>query len=179
MRSVRHDHEPLYRLVRASWSDPLDASFSRGQSSNRWNPPSAFAALYTCCGESVARAVVLDLLKYAGVVFDDLRPEVRPQLAEISWAGEVVDVASAEGVAAAGFPPTYPKDVDHQQSQPRAVEWHAGGSEGVMCRSASLERMGISTWDGVHNLWGEVAIFVENARRQPRLIRRRTDLDWL
>ena len=175
---VEHDHEPLYRMVRASYADPLDASFSRVKVDNRWNPPDGFAALYACCSERVARAVALDLYQYAGIVLEDLQPAARPHLAEVGWSGRVIDVASVEGVAAAGFPPSYPTGIDYSQTQPKALEWHAAGSEGVVCRGASIDRLGLSDWTGPHPSWGEVAIFVENAATSPRLIRRRTDLEW-
>ena len=178
-RLVVHEHQPIYRVVRAGWADPLDASFSRRQRGNRWNAPGAFSVLYTCCSAGVARGVTLDLYRFAGIVLEDLQPAVRPQLVEISWDGEAVDVASPEGVAAAGFPPTYPLGVDWPQTQPAAAEWHADGHEGVVCRSASLARLGFSAWEGAHPRWGEFAIFVERARRAPWLVRRRDDLDWL
>ena len=178
-RLVAHDHEPLLRVVRAGWVDPLDVSFSRARRDNRWNPPDAYAALYTCCSEGVARGVTLDLYRLAGIVLDDLQPVARPQLVEIGWDGEVVDVASAEGVAEAGFPPTYPVGVDPSDTQPVAAAWHAVGYQGVVCRSASLARLGVGAWNGPHQRWGELAIFVERARRRPELLRRRDDLDWL
>lgn len=178
-RTVRHDHEPVYRVVRAGWVDPLDTSYSRRRSDNRWNPPDAFEVLYTCCSEDVARAIALDTFQYAGIVIGDLQPEVRPQLAEIGWDGEVVDMASPDGVQAAGFPLTYPTGIDHRQTQPCAVRWHAARHEGVVCRSASAERLGRSSWEGSHWTWSELAIFVETAQRAPRLLRRRGDLMWL
>lgn len=176
--TVVHDHEPIYRVVRAGWGDSLDASFSRRKLDKRWNPPDVFAALYTCCSEGVARGITLDLYRFAGIVLEDLQPTARPLLVEIGWTGEVVDVASPAGIAAAGFPPTYPLGVDQSLTQPVAAEWHAAGREGVGCRSASLARLGLITWDGPHTQWGELAIFVERTRRPPRLVRCRDDLDW-
>jgi RES domain-containing protein len=178
-RTDPHDHEPVYRVVRAGWAILLDTSYSRRKSDNRWNPPDAFEVLYACCSEDVARAIALDTFRYAGIVIDDLQPEVRPQLAEIGWGGEVVDMASPEGVQAAGFPPTYPTGADHRRTQPCAVRWHAAGHEGVVCRSASMGRLGRSSWEGSHQAWSELAVFVEAAQRAPRLLRRRGDLTWL
>ena len=51
-----HRHRPVYRVVRADWEDPLDASFSRRRPDRRWNTAD-FGALYCCCSEAVARAV--------------------------------------------------------------------------------------------------------------------------
>jgi len=173
-----HQHEPVYRVVRAAWADPLDTSFSRQRPDNRWNPPGEFGALYVCCSEPVARAVTLDILGFAGLVLDDLLPAVRPQLVEIGWSGPVVDVASAEGVAAAGFPASYPRGIAYGDTQPAAAVWHRAGREGVVCRSASLLRMGVREWSGPHERWSELAIFVANAARKPSLLRRRADLEW-
>ena len=93
-----HSHQPVYRVVRRSWRNPLDATFSqRPTADNRWNT-NRFPALYCCCSVTVARAVALDVLRYAGIELTDLRPDVQPRLVEISWSGEVVDVATAAGV---------------------------------------------------------------------------------
>ncbi len=178
MRLTSHTHEPIYRVVRAQWPDPLDSSYSQQRSDNRWNTP-AFGALYTCCSEMVARAVALDVFRLHAVMLEDLHPLVRPELAEIAWQGEVVDIASAEGVAGAGFPATYPEGVSRTETQRSASAWHEAGREGVVCRSASVARLGISGWQGGHEAWGEAAVFVHNARMRPRLIRRRSDGRWL
>lgn len=178
MLLVPHRHEPLYRVARAGWHDPLDVSYSQLRSDNRWNTPE-FPALYACCSERVARAVALEVFRIYSLVLEDLPPSTRPQLAELGWQGEAVDVASAEGIAAASFPATYPESVSRSATQRAAAAWHEEGREGVVCRSASLARLGFSDWQGSHEPWGEVAIFVQNARHQPRLIRRRADDRWL
>lgn len=177
VRLLDHSHVPLYRVVRAGWGDPLDASFSRRAPDRRWND-ARFAALYCCCSEGVARAVAEDVLRLAGLRLDELQPAARPQLAEIAWRGSVVDVATPEGIEAAGFPPEYPDHVSRHETRRRSALWHgAGGSEGVVCRSASLARLGLGHWSGPHEGWSELAIFVERAREPPRLVRRRTGLD--
>lgn len=176
--TVQHAHSPVYRVVRRTWKDPLDASFSRNRPGNRWNT-AEFPALYCCCHPGVARAVVLDVFRLAGVELADLQPAAMPQLVEVSWGGEVVDVASTEGVAATGFPLDYPKAVSKSQTRRSAHEWYARGAEGVVCRSASIARTGFATWTGTHIHWGEIAIFIQNAKRRPRLVRRRRDLEWV
>src|SRR5260370_10538878 len=104
---VAHTHVPLYRVVRRRWPDPLDASHSRGETADsRWNTPE-FAALYCCCSEIVARAVTRDLYRMAAIDAADLQDDMLPDLVELSWAGEVADMASAAGVATAGFPDQY------------------------------------------------------------------------
>ncbi len=174
-----HHHTPLYRVVRQSCADPLDPSPTRRRAGDyRWNTLE-FPALYGCCSEWVARAVALDRLRRAGVDLSDLQPGARPQLAEIDWSGRVVDVASADGVAAAGFPPEYPDGVRKEQTRRAAAEWCCAGAEGVVCRSAALWRRGYSHWVGAHQRWAEVAIFTRTAARRPELVRRREGLGWL
>jgi RES domain-containing protein len=178
-RLLDHRHEPVYRVVRSGWADPLDASHSRRTPDRRWND-AAFPALYCCCSEAVARAVALDVLDYAGLRLEELQPAARPELAEIAWHGSVADAATAEGVEAAGLPPEYPRHVSRHETRRLAARWHgAGGVEGVVCRSASLARLGLERWAGGHEAWSELAIFADRAARRPRLLARRTDLDWL
>jgi hypothetical protein len=173
----RHDHLPLYRVGRAGWSDPLDASFSTSQS-NRWNPVNTFPVLYTCCSENVARAVVHNVFHVAAVELQDLRPEVRPILAELSWAGSVVDMCSVEGIIECGFNLVYPQGSSHQHTQMFAQAWHGLGAEGVMCRSESVFKVRHRGWVGDHRPWSEVAIFVRNAATLPTLVSVRSDFDW-
>ena len=177
-RIVAHDHVPLCRVVRRGWTDPLDTSYSqRVSANNRWNTP-GFPALYCACSERVARAVVRDVFRLAGVELADLQEAMLPQLVEIGWTGQVVDVASAEGVLAAGFPPDYPAGIDKAQTRAAAEAWHATGAGGVLGRSASLLRAGLRAWDGPHESWSEIAVFVNNTPQRPAMLRRRTDLDW-
>lgn len=172
--AVEHRHVPVYRVVRRSWADPLDTSFSQQKTDNRWNTPD-FPALYCCCSEPVARAVTLDVFRMAGVELSDLRAHAQPQLVEVDWHGRVVDMSSPEGIAAAGFPAGYPVGVDKRATREAAAAWHQAALEGVVCRSASLARQGFRTWHGRHEQWSEVAIFDDDAT----LMRRRDDLDWL
>lgn len=175
---VAHSHQPIYRVIRAGWKDPLDSSFSVQKPDRRWNT-SDFPALYCCCGELVARAVALDRLDFDGVVVEDLDPAVVPQIAEIAWQGEPVDVVSAAGIEAAGFPLTYPDGVEISDTQQAASRWFRDCFEGVVCRSASMRRLGFSDWSGPHERWSEVAIWDSKSRQRPKLLNRRTDLRWL
>lgn len=177
-RIILHSHLGVYRVIRRTWRDPLDASFSQRETDNRWNTPE-FPALYCCCSLRVARTVTLDLLRRAGVVLEDLRPGAQPALAEIRWSGRVVDVASAEGVAAAGFDSRYPEGATIADTEAKATNWHAAGLQGVVCRSASMVHQGLDRWVGDHRRWGELAIFIRNQRRKPVLVRRVEDLGWL
>lgn len=177
-RRFAHRHVPVYRVVRARWDDPLDASYSRTAPDRRWNT-AAFPALYCCCSIGVARAVALDVFRTAGVEIEDLQPDVRPQLVEIEWSGSVVDVASTEGVEAAGFAAEYPRGSDKAATRAAAERWHAGGAAGVCARSASLHRLGVSDWSGDHRRYAELALFFENGTAPPVLLRRRDDSGWL
>jgi RES domain-containing protein len=176
-RRLHHD-KPLFRVVRAGWKDPLDASFSLTAPDRRWNTP-LFPALYCCCSHAVARGITRDLLKLTGADVEDLQPSYRPRLVELSWKGDVVDVATPEGVGAAGFPADYPAGVSKMLTRAAASDWHEEGDEGVVCRSASLWRMGFSDWSGPHLRWSELAIFVENCASRPTKRFHRDDLRWL
>jgi len=179
LRIVAHEHVPLFRVVRRGWDDPLDTTYSqRPSADNRWNTPD-FPALYCCCSERVARAVARDVFRLAGVEIEDLQDAMLPQLVEIAWTGQLVDVASPQGVLAAGFPANYPVSVDKVRTRLAAKTWHDNGAAGVLGRSASLMRLGQRRWDGSHEDWSETSIYVNNAPLRPLLLRRRTDLDWL
>lgn len=178
LRRLSFADPALYRVVRAGWRDPLDASFSRQAVDQRWNS-SGFAALYCCGSLLVARAVARDVLRLAGVEIDDLLPEWRPRLVEVGWRGDLVDVATPEGIAAVGYPPSYPADLAKHQTRRDAERWHRAGEEGVACRSASLWRMGFADWSGNWPRWSEVVVFVESCRSRPLLLGSRDDLAWL
>ncbi len=113
------------------------------------------------------------------VTLDDFIDAGLPQLCEVAWTGRVVDVASDHGVREAGFPSNYPQRVGYGDTQAKGAEWHSGGHEGVLCRSASMSRLGWNDWSGQHEGWSEAAIFVENAVQDPALVNRRRDLEWL
>lgn len=177
-RHLNHSAGPLYRVVRAGWTDPLDASFSQTAGDRRWNT-AEFPALYCCCSLAVARGVTRDLLKLTGAEVEDLQPSYRPRLIELAWTGDVVDVSTVEGIAAAGFPPDYPSGVSRGLTRAAATRWQAEGDEGVACRSASLWRLGFSDWTGVYSRWSELAIFVENCGTRPAWTGHRDGTDWL
>lgn len=176
-RVEAHTHVPVHRVVRASWPDPLDTTHSRD--GGRWNPAQAYQVLYTACSPAVARAIAWERLGTAGVEPEDLTPGALPQLVEIGWTGKVVDVVSPAGIAAAGLAPDYARDAGREITQPRAAAWFEAGREGVVCRSATLARAGQDRWPEPHEPWGELAIFVENARRVPRLGRRIEGTEFL
>lgn len=178
-RHLKHPpQETLYRVVRAEWSDPLDASFSQMAGDRRWNTVE-FPALYCCCSLPVARGITRDLFKLSGIEVEDLQPAWRPRLVELAWGGEVVDVSTPEGVAAAGFSPEYPEGVSKRLTRAAATEWHEAGDEGVACRSASLARLGFADWTGPFSRWSEIAIFTENCEARPVRTGHRDDTFWM
>ena len=78
---------------------PPNARFSQlSHVNNRWNTPS-FPALYCCCSETVARAIVRDIFRFAGVDLADLQETAQPQLVEIHWASEPIDCTRRAGGA--------------------------------------------------------------------------------
>ncbi|HEV7519020.1 MAG TPA: RES domain-containing protein [Thermoanaerobaculia bacterium] len=168
----------LYRVVRAGWSDPLEATWSQTARDRRWNTID-FPALYCCLSLDVARAITRDLLGLAGVELDDLQPAYRPRLVEIGWSGELVDVATAPGVAAAGFPGSYPEGVHRSDTRRAALRWYRQEREGVACRSASLHRLGLAKWTGAPERWSEAALFVDHCRTPPVRLGHHDDGGWL
>jgi RES domain-containing protein len=176
-RLMPHTHH-VYRVLARRHATPEDASYSQTRRDNRWNTPD-FPALYACCSPAVARAVADDIFRVSGVVLEDLQPDAVPALHELSWRGELVDAATPAGLAAAGLPSTYPAGVSKADTQRAASGWHAAALEGVVCRSASLARLGFAQWTEPHEPWGEVAIFTRNAKRPVRRQHTRGDLAWL
>lgn len=174
---------PLYRIVRREWiADALNASFSRRMAARRWNT-AQFPALYCCASHRVARAVVRDLFGMAAVTLEDLQPARRPDLAEIRWTGELVDLSSEAGLIAAGFPAAYPAGTTYEQTQAAAVRWHRSGREGVLARSASLhragQRAGETRWAGDPAEFCEVTLFVRHVTVSPSVVGIRPAEEWI
>lgn len=164
--------------MQQGWGDPTDSSYSQTVDDNRWNTR-AFPALYCCCSRRVARGVVQERFGN-DIVLEDLNPEVMPDLAQITWTGEVVDVASPKGSRANGFSRRYPEGATIADCQRAAASWHGDGLEGVLCRSASLHRLGAeSKWASDHQAWGEVAIFTDISRTKPMEVGRHAGPEWL
>jgi len=166
MIRVLHDHVPVYRVVRQGHRNALDASFSQTSNDNRWNTRE-FPVLYCCCGIRVARAIVRDLFRFAGVESSELRAGWRPKLVAIEWSGEVVDASSSKGLAAARLAPDYPLGADRARTRALAVRWREAGCEGVVARSASLFKLGVRRFEGDHAEWSELAIFIDVAKTAP------------
>jgi hypothetical protein len=156
-----------------------DTTFSQGpKADNRWNTVD-FLALYCCCSEAVASAIVKDIFRITGANLADLLETAYPQLAEIQWQGEAVDMTAESAIVLAGFSRDYPNGANHDETQTVAIIWHADGASGVLSRSASMAHLGFNAWRGDHAAWSELAIFTANSPTKPVLISRRDDLGWL
>lgn len=177
--TVSHNHLPIYRVVRRAWLDPIDTAFSqRPNVDNRWNTVD-FPALYCCCSETVASAIVKDIFRITGATLADLLETAYPQLVEIQWQGQPIDMTAESTIVLAGFLPDYPSGANHSQTRFVAISWHAVGASGVLSRSASMARLGFNGWRGDHAAWSELAIFTDNSATKPVVISRRYDLGWL
>lgn len=177
MNLVTHDHNPLYRVLPQDAIDFLDDSYSRHKD-NRWNTAD-FPALYCCCSKQSARAVALEKLSSVGLLLEDVQPPDSPMLVEVEWVGQVVDVASADGVLAAGFTADYPDGTTRDRARLLAAQWFENGHEGIVCRSASLFRLGNRNWHPPHQPWGEAVVYKQNATQQPKSLRKHDDSAWL
>src|ERR1700728_4297012 len=96
--TINNNHLPIYRVVRRSWPDPIDTTFSQGPTANnRWNTVD-FPALYCCCSEAVASAIVKDVFRITGDTLPDVIEAAYPQLVEIQWQGEPVDMTAESAI---------------------------------------------------------------------------------
>jgi len=175
-----HTHIPLLRVVPRRYIDDAgNAAPSQERADNRWNTP-AFPALYCCCSLPVAAAVARLKIRRTGLTLDQISPDRLPALREILWDGQVVDMASPDGIRQAGFPNDYPAPATTiDQTQAAAARWHAAGREGLVCRSHALyEAASERGWHEPHEPWGEVAIFVRNTKA-PASRRAVRNLSWL
>ena len=144
------------RVCRPSWEDPLDPTFA-GERGGRWTPPGSWPTLYVSRDLATARLQVARLLEGTSVSPDDLTDDAFELVAARLPRRQVAaDMVTAEGVAAAGLPSTYPDDgsgerVGHEICRRVAVEAHDAGLDGVECRSAaSLTGAGreLAWWPG-------------------------------
>jgi len=175
---IEHNHQPIYRVVRRG-AGPLETAGRRQRVLDHPFSHPEDPTLYCCCSEWVARAVTLERFRVAGLDVSDLQPGARPQLVELSWSGQVVDLASEDGVAAAGFPPDFPEGVRPEQTRRAAGEWRSAGAAGVVYRSGALRKRGFKSWEGSHKRWSELAVFLDRCGEPPKLLRLREDQDWL
>ncbi len=103
------------RVADPSWRHPFDGAFAAERGA-RWNAPGSFPVVYLCSTLDIARANVLR--RFEGVPYSplDLLPERRPVLVETDVREHrAVNVVSAAGCRAAGFPDTYPRDAEGRE----------------------------------------------------------------
>jgi len=145
-------HGPYYRVVDPTYVNPLDTSYSR-TFGGRWNPPIEFGALYLCATMSVAAANARYRFVGRAIKLFDLLPAAQPELVTVEVPRlVVVDVVSADGIAAIGLPPNYPYGVPWPPCQAIARAAYLDAVAGVAARSNA--EAGITLWVGE-----ELAVF--------------------
>jgi hypothetical protein len=95
--------------------------------------------VYTSCSVDVAIANLWR--KYEGEVAQpwEESDEEQADLYEIQIDQDgLIDMASADGIAGVGLPPTYPRDVPHSVTQPIGRRLYEERRPGIWCRSAAL-----------------------------------------
>jgi hypothetical protein len=137
-----------------------------------------FPALYSCCSKRIARAIVKDRFGIAGVELTDLQDTAYPQLVEVHWVGRSVDMITEGPIVTAGFSNGYPQGATHVETRRAAVQWHAEGQTGVVCRSASIAQFGSSKWIGDHADWSELAIYTQNSPLRPTVLYYGVTMTW-
>ena len=141
-----------YRLFKPGWADPLDPSFSKARG-GRWAPPGEFGAVYLSRTLEVAAANARVQHAKRAIGLFDLRPDRRPRLLDVRVPSAIaVDVVTDAGVAAAGFPKTYPAGVDRAACWPLARRAYASRSvAGIACRSNAEST--VAHWPGEELAW--------------------------
>lgn len=130
-------------MAQRDWLDPLDTSFAQ-RVGGRWNPANSWATLYLSRDLDTARAQIARLLESSPVAPDDLADDAYDLIAVTLPAArvtDVVDIVSAEGVAGANLPATFPRDatghvIPHATCQRIAQRAHDQGADGIEARSA-------------------------------------------
>ena len=168
------DRHEWLRICEASCHNPLDPSFAQARG-GRWNPPASWPTLYVNEDLVTARLNLTQFIADWPYEPEDLRDDTGPQLAvaTLPRAQRVADLHSAEGVAAAGLPASYPLDdvgeaVTHHTCQPIGERARAAGLRGVRCRSAQAR----------HGAGRDVAWFPATTRSRAHLVTRVPFSDW-
>jgi transcriptional regulator with XRE-family HTH domain len=182
--TVVHEHLPIFRVVRRGWPDAADTRFSQLSDVNIDGIRRAFRRFIAVAPRlwPVPSFGIFCLMeasrRFAGVDLTDLQETAQPQLVEINRSGEPIDMVSEAAIAVAGFSRDYPIGSRHSETQRIATKWHKDGGVGVLCRSASLARLGYTDWTGDHAPWSELAIYTDNSTIRPSVMKRRDDLTW-
>jgi len=126
-----------YRVIGPAWSSALNTGFSKLHG-GRWNPRSAFGALYLNATIAVAAANARHQHAGRAIQLFDLRPSARPRLVDVDVTNaNVLDAVTDDGLRAIGLAANYPYGVPHNQCQPIGASAYAAGIDGVACRSAA------------------------------------------
>lgn len=136
-------HEWL-RIANPDWGDPLDPSFA-AERGGRWNPPDSFPTLYLNEDLMTARYNLDRFIDGWPYEPEDLKDDNGPVLvsAVLPRRQRVADCHTGAGVAAMGFPDSYPQDTDgnlipHERCQSLGRSAHEAGLRGVRSRSARV-----------------------------------------
>lgn len=142
-----------YRVYKPDWHDPLDTTYARHSSDNRWNPPDEFGALYLNRSVGVAAANARARHTRRAIGLFDLKPDRRPWLLQVGVPRSLLlDVVTASGITALRLPRTYPFSVPHARCWPIARRAYANSKlKGIACRSAA--ECTKTTWIGEELAW--------------------------
>jgi RES domain-containing protein len=126
---------PYHRVVAPDWIDPADTAYSK-QRGGRWNPAGEFGALYLNASIHVAAANARAQHSGRAIKLFDLLPAARPELVtfEVKMV-DVLDVCTAEGIAALGFAENFPYGVTWPPCQAIGRDARANALAGVASRS--------------------------------------------
>lgn len=162
------------RLAEPSWADPLDTSYSR-QRGGRWNPPGSFGGLYLNRDLRMARLQVQHRLRGHPYGVEDLDESeqhdlVSVEVAERDW----LDCLTVPGLAAVGFPATYPRhrngrQVRHADCQLVGRSAFEDGGPGIAYRSAATGALPTDE---------ELGVFDRDADTGVRMTGRQPFADW-
>ncbi len=137
------DNHVWLRLTKLHYGDPFNTSYAR-RHGGRWNPPTSWPTLYLNENMTTVHAQLRHLFLGRGIEPDDLDDHAPVLLAAATLPRRqhVADIVSADGIASAGLPVTYPVDDDgeevgHDITRPVGEHVHAMGLRGVWCRSAT------------------------------------------
>jgi len=161
------------RVADPAWRDPLDGSHSRA-AGGRWNAPGAFAVVYLCRDEAVARAVVFLTLDPHPYGPEDLNPRTAPVLVATTVRSErFADALSVRGLDSMGLPASYPRDgrgriIGWTRCRPIGGEAWQAGHPGIACRSAAPTAPA----------GGEELAWFQRGRRRLRARRVRPFAEW-
>ena len=137
------DGHSWLRIADAEWSDPLDPTYAQ-RKGGRWNAPGSHATLYLNEDILTARVNLIAFVSRWPYEPEDLRNDTGPVLVEARLPRHqtVVDVHTADGVAAVGLPNTYPlarsgEVIPHERCQLVGSAVKEAEFRGVLCRSAN------------------------------------------